>query len=56
MKNLSWYGMIWKNIKCSSCRKPNDRVELKIRDGRCFFCGFRMVSNLNGFLDNNGSK
>lgn len=46
---------VWKNIKCSSCRKPNDRNDLKLRDGKCIFCGFKIVSNLNGFVNNNTS-
>jgi DNA-directed RNA polymerase subunit RPC12/RpoP len=40
----------WKNIKCPGCDKPNDRDELKARDGECFYCGFKIVSNLNGFI------
>ncbi len=40
---------VWKNIKCPSCNKPNDRDELKSRNGECFSCGYKIVSNLNGF-------
>ena len=41
---------VWKNIKCSNCNKPNDREELSARNGECFYCGFKMVSNINGFF------
>jgi len=41
----------WKNIKCPGCKKPNDRKELKQRNGICFFCGFKIVSNLNSFVN-----
>jgi DNA-directed RNA polymerase subunit RPC12/RpoP len=41
--------VIWKNIKCPSCGKPNDRDELKARKGVCIYCGFHIVSNLMTF-------
>ena len=41
---------VWKNIKCPKCVKPNDRDELKRRDGRCIYCGFKITSNLNSFV------
>lgn len=43
---------VWKNIKCPKCEKPNDRVELKQRGGRCIYCGFKITSNLNSFVKN----
>lgn len=42
---------VWKNIKCPECGKPNDRDELKQRDGKCIYCGFRIVSNLKKFVE-----
>ena len=44
---------VWKNIKCPGCKKPNDREELKLRDGKCIYCGYKIVSNLNGFAKKN---
>jgi DNA-directed RNA polymerase subunit RPC12/RpoP len=46
---------VWKNIKCPGCGKPNERKELKARKGVCFYCGFKIVSNLSIFM-NNGIK
>ncbi|MBS3052049.1 MAG: hypothetical protein J4428_01600 [Candidatus Aenigmarchaeota archaeon] len=43
---------IWKNIKCPGCKKPNERNELKQRDGLCLFCGYKIVGNLNHFGGN----
>lgn len=43
---------VWKNIKCPGCKKPNDREDLKQRDGRCIYCGFKITSNLNSFTKN----
>ena len=42
----------WKNIKCPGCGKPNDREDLKARDGVCIHCGFGIVSNLATFVKN----
>ena len=43
---------VWKNIKCPGCRKPNDREDLKARNGVCIHCGFRIVGNLSTFVKN----
>lgn len=43
---------VWKNIKCPGCGKPNDRDDLKARNGVCIYCGFRIVSNLSKFVNN----
>ena len=43
---------IWKNIKCPGCGKPNDRDDLKARNGVCIHCGFKIVSNLSTFVKN----
>ena len=44
--------VIWKNIKCPGCGKPNDRDDLKARNGVCIHCGFRIVSNLLTYVNN----
>jgi len=45
--------VVWKNIKCPGCGKPNDREYLKARKGVCIHCGFKIVSNLSIFTNNN---
>ena len=47
--------VVWKNIKCPGCGKPNAREDLKARKGVCIHCGFKIVSNLSIFM-NNGNK
>ena len=56
MENKILIMVIWKNIKCPSCGKPNDREDLKARKGVCINCGFAIVSNLSTYILNNKIK
>jgi DNA-directed RNA polymerase subunit RPC12/RpoP len=39
-----------KNLKCPKCGKPIPYETLKARDGKCPYCDYVIVGNLNRFL------